>query len=208
LPALATFGSPAQHHAHKENNMGSIAKWCGCAALIVAAGAANAGDRGQFQVTPYLGFSKVEVDGRHLEFAQSQTYDGWSAGISVGYRAPFGLLVEIGTSASGEPILGWAAGGELRERYLAAGYDFEFGDDWHFTPKLGVTRWRLEGGDLEELVDDSGQLTDELDSDDVYLELGISKQFNPHVSAGFFIKRADIDVGGATSLAATFTWIP
>ncbi len=71
-------------------------KWSGVAVAALIAGAANAGDHGQFQITPYLGHAQVRVDGQYLEFGASETIDQWIAGISAGYRAPFGLVVEIG----------------------------------------------------------------------------------------------------------------
>ncbi len=63
-------------------------KWSGAAVVALIAGAANAGDHGQFQITPYLGHAKVKVDGQYLEFGGSETYDQWMVGISAGYRAP------------------------------------------------------------------------------------------------------------------------
>ena len=62
------------------------------AALAVAAliaGASQAGDRGQFEITPYVGHAQVRIDGQYLEFGDSETFDQWIAGISAGYRAPF-----------------------------------------------------------------------------------------------------------------------
>ena len=121
-------------------------KWSGVAVAALIAGAANGGDRGQFQITPYLGNARVRVDGAHLEFGDSQTYDQWIAGISAAYRAPFGLVVEIGTAATGEPMFGWATGGEVRETYGAVGYDFELGRGWYLAPKLGLTSWASRAG--------------------------------------------------------------
>jgi hypothetical protein len=88
-------------------------KWSGVAVAALIAGAANGGDRGQFQITPYLGNARVKVDGAHREFGESQTYDQWIAGISAAYRAPFGLVFEIGRADTGEPIFGWFTGGEV-----------------------------------------------------------------------------------------------
>ena len=96
-------------------------KWSGAAVVALIAGAANAGDHGEFQITPYLGHANVKVDGQYLERGSSESYTQWLVGISAGYRAPFGLVVEIGTAAAGEPILGWAVGGEVRETYGAVG---------------------------------------------------------------------------------------
>ena len=180
-------------------------KWSGAAAVLMAA-AAHAEDKGQFQVTPYLGFSNVEVKGRHLEFGDSQGYDGWTIGLSAGYRTSFGLVAEIGTSASGDLFVGWVTGGELREDYLAAGYDLEFGDGWHFTPKAGVTRWTLKAGELEDLVDDSGELRDELDGTDLFGELGLTRDLGSHAAIGISVRGVGADFGSAVSAAFRFTW--
>jgi hypothetical protein len=180
-------------------------KWLVVAAAFIAA-SANAADPGQFRVTPYLGFANAKVEGRHLEFGETQKYEGWTAGISAGYRTSFGLVFELGTSASGEPILGWATGGELRETYGAVGYDIRFADDWHFTPKIGMTSWKLKAGELEELVDNSGQLRDSLNGEDVYLELAIAREFNSHLSMGLSYKEANVDFGSARSAAFSLSW--
>jgi Outer membrane protein beta-barrel domain len=180
--------------------------WLSATALALMAARAGAGDNGQFRVMPSLGFAHVKVDGQHLEFGETTGYDGWAAGISAGYRAPFGLVVELGMSAYGEPIFGWATGGELRERYGAVGYDFEFGDGWHVTPKVGLTSWRLKGGELEDLIDDAGELRDELDDDDVHFELSLAKEFNPHVGIGLSFKQTNVDFGSARSVTCAFIW--
>jgi len=181
-------------------------KWSGVAVVALLAGAANGGDRGQFQITPYLGHANVKVDGRYLEFGNSESFDQWLAGISAAYRAPFGLVVEIGTAATGEPIFGWATGGEVRETYGALGYEFELGRGWHLAPKLGLTSWRLKGGDLEDVVDGSGELRDSLDGEDVYLEIDATRHFNSHVGIGLSLKYAAVEFGEVTSLAFRFVW--
>jgi hypothetical protein len=61
------------------------------------------------------------VDGTYLEFGDSETFDQWIAGISAGYRAPFGLVVEIGTAATGETDVRLGQGGEVRETYGRSG---------------------------------------------------------------------------------------
>lgn len=181
-------------------------KWSCAAVVVLIAGAANGGDRGQFQISPYLGNARVKVDGAHLEFGENQTYDQWIAGISAAYRAPFGLVVEIGTAATGEPMFGWATGGEVRETYGAVGYDFDLGRGWYLAPKLGLTSWRLKGGEFEDVIDGSGELRDSIDGEDAYLELSATKHFNPHVGIGISIRHAEFEFGQATSLAFKFVW--
>jgi len=184
--------------------MAKNTKWLAAAAALMAV-SANAADRGQFRLTPFVGLANEKVDGSHLEFGETRKYEGWTVGISAGYRSTFGLVVEVGTSASGEPSLGWATGGELRETYGAVGYDFKLAHDWHFTPKIGVTGWKLQAGALEGLVDD-GRLRDEIDGEGVYLELAIGHEFNSHVALGCSYKELNVDFGSARSAALTFTW--
>src|SRR5688572_19567687 len=119
-------------------NMGKNIEWSvvAAAALAVSAQAAQAGN-GEFRISPFLGLAGTEVDGRYQEFGQAFEYDGYTVGISAAWRAPFGLVTEIGTSASGDPFFGWATGGELREVYAAVGYDFDVAENWRITPKLG-----------------------------------------------------------------------
>ena len=181
-------------------------KWSGAAVVALIAGAANAGDRGQFQITPYLGHASVKVDGQYLERGSSESYTQWLVGISAGYRAPFGLVVEIGTAAAGEPILGWAVGGEVRETYGAVGFDFELGRGWNITPKLGVTSWELQGGDLEDVVDDSGELRDAIDGEDAFLEVAVTRHFNSHVGIGISLRHAKSNSAGSSSAAFRFVW--
>ena len=181
-------------------------KWSGVAAAALIAGAANAGDRGQFQITPYVGHAQVRIDGQYLEFGDNETVDQWIAGISAGYRAPFGLVVEIGTAATGEPMFGWGSAGDVRETYGAVGYDFELGRGWHLTPKLGLTNWQLQGGEFEDLVDGSGELRDSIDGEDAYLEIAVTKNINSHVGMGFSLRHAEVEFGQVSSAAFRFVW--
>jgi hypothetical protein len=185
--------------------MGKDINWLVVTAGLIAA-SANAADRGQFRVTPYLGLAHAKVDGRHLEFGQTTRYEGWTAGISASYRTSFDLVFEFGTSATGEPIFGWATGGEIRETYAAVGYDIRFADDWHFTPKIGMTSWELQAGELEDLVNESGELRDSLDGEDVYLELAIAREFNSHLSMGLSYKEANVGFGSSRSAAISLSW--
>jgi hypothetical protein len=180
-------------------------KWSAAAAAFLAV-SAEAADRGNFWVAPHLGFAQARVAGQNLEFGQTEKFEGWTAGISAGYRTHFGLLAELGTSASGDLFIGWATGGELRETYAAVGYDVEFARDWHFIPKVGLTDWELKAGEFEELVDEQGNLTESLDGQDVYLELGIGREFGEHMAVGFALREADVSFGRARSAAIRFTW--
>lgn len=181
-------------------------KWSAAAVAALIAGGANAGDRGQFQITPYVGHANVRVDGQYLEFGDRQSYSQWVAGITAGYRAPFGLVVEIGMAASGEPLFGWVVGGELRETYGAVGYDFELGRGWNITPKLGLTNWELQGGQREDVVDGSGQLQDRIDGEDAFLEIAVTRHFNSHVGIGFSLRHAEVEFGSVSSGAFRFVW--
>lgn len=180
--------------------------WAGAAVAALVMASAQAGDRGQFQLTPYVGHAKVKVEGQYLEFGASETFDQWIAGISAGYRAPFGLVAEIGVAASGEPLFGWAVGGDVRETYIALGYDFDVGRGWHVTPKLGWTNWELQGGDLEDVVDGSGAQQDRIDGEDAHLEIAVTKQFNDHVGIGFSLRHAEVEFGQVSSAAFRFVW--
>jgi len=186
--------------------MKKMTRWSGIAVAALIAGTVNAGDRGQFQITPYVGHAQLRVDGQYLEFGNSETLDQWIAGISAGYRASFGLLVEIGTAASGEPMFGWGFAGDVRETYGAVGYDFELGRGWHVTPKLGYTNWELQGGEFEDVVDGSGELQDRIDGEDAYLEIAVIKHFNSHVGIGFALRHAEVEFGQVTSAAFQFVW--
>jgi hypothetical protein len=180
-------------------------KWLVAATALIAA-SAQAADRGEFWISPHLGLSEAKVDGRHREFGQTQKYEGWTTGISAGYRAPFGLVIELGTSATGELFFGWATGGEIRENYAAVGYDLEFAKDWHFRPKIGLTDWELQAGELEDLVDDNGELTESRDGEALYLELGIARKVSDHIAVGFMLRAADVDFGSARSASINFNW--
>ena len=68
------------------------------------------------------------------------------------------------------------------------GYDFELGRGWNITPKLGLTSWELQGGDLEDVVDGEGELRDAIDGEDVFLDVAVTKHFNSHVGIGFSLQ--------------------
>lgn len=180
--------------------------WPGMMLVAFTAGAASAADRGEFQLTPYLGISRIKIDGRNQEFGETERFKGSNIGITAGYRAPFGLLAEIGRSASGNPLFGWLEGGEMRERYGALGFDIGFGKVWHFIPKIGVTKWQLDAAAFEDLVDDSGELTKSLEGSDPYFELTLTRSYNPHVAIGLSLRSADVEFGDARSAAFRFIW--
>ena len=129
-----------------------------------------------------------------------------SATISTAQTISEFLVAELGTAASGEPMFGWAVGGEVRETYVAVGWDFELGRGWNITPKLGFTNWELQGGDLENVVDGSGQLRDRIDGEDAYLEVAVTKHLNSHVGLGFSLRHAEVEFGQVSSAAFRFVW--
>jgi hypothetical protein len=188
--------------------MGKNIRWpvVAAAALAASAQAVQAGNGGEFRISPFLGLAGTEVDGRYQEFGRTFEYDGYTVGISAAWRAPFGLVAEAGTSASGDPYFGWATGGELREVYAAVGYDFDVAEDWRITPKLGWTSWELKAGEIEDLVDDRGEETDSIDGEDPFVELVVARRFGEHIAIGLALRAADVEFGKSRSAAFTLSW--
>jgi hypothetical protein len=176
------------------------------AALGASAQAVQAANGGELRISPFLGLAGTEVDGRYQQFGQAFEYDGYTVGISAAYRAPFGWVAEIGTSASGDPFFGWATGGELREVYAAVGYDFDVAANWRITPKLGWTSWELKAGEIEDLVDERGEHAESIDGEDPFVELVIAREFGEHIAIGLAVRATDVEFGKSRSAAFTLSW--
>ena len=69
------------------------------AALGVAA--AQAGDTGKMYITPFVGYNHLRIDrGWIYQEPQTVAFDSLQAGATIGYKAPFGLVVEVGRSSA------------------------------------------------------------------------------------------------------------
>lgn len=157
----------------------------------IGAGSVRAGEYGEFQVAPYAGYSHLRIDGAYMRNGETVRVDQALAGVSAGYVAPFGLLVEIGRSSALH--LGWFDSDRefgLNQRYVAVGYQFKFADGWRFTPRVGRMRWRLinEGN---ELIGNDGERHETLRGYENYVEASLVRDLSSVMSLGLHVK----DVG-------------
>jgi hypothetical protein len=189
----------------RENEMGKSTKWLVAIAALMTT-PVIAGEKGEFQVTPFLGSAHLRVDAAHVEEGRTRRMDALLAGLNLGYRAPFGLTVELGRSdASHKDLIWWFTDGlSLRQYYGALGYQFEAGK-WRFTPKVGRSRWRLHASNFD-LLDGAGEDLERLRGYDNFVEASAARRLGQSMAMGVTLRALEADFGRSGDAALTFTW--
>lgn len=176
------------------------------ALAMLAASAAHADERGSFQITPFVGYSHLRVDGNHLREGVTDRMDQLMVGVSGAYRAPFGLVVELSNlSAVHDNWLDSGDGFGLRQQTAAIGYELSFGDGWRLTPKAGRMKWKLErtGRDL---LDNAGVRRTEWRGYENYYEIALAREISSWFSLGIHFRDVAPDYGHSRSGAITATF--
>jgi len=98
---------------------------------------------GELQFIPRLGIGRVNIEQPDTSFERGAV-DTFQFGLSAGYRAPFGLVLEGGIDSQGEvALLGLFDTTEFFELYASIGVQLDFGD-WRLVPKVGASLWSLD----------------------------------------------------------------
>jgi hypothetical protein len=174
------------------------AQWLVVASLAFGASAAGAQEMGSVYIMPYVGSSHLRIDsGRVYNEAETFRIDSLKLGATLGYRAPFGLVIEVGRSNSVHANLFDEHGDyELTEAYGAVGWQFEFADGWHIAPRIGRERWDLNS-DHRVLLDDTGERHYGVDGWDNFWEVALMREVNSVFSLGVNFKDVDEEFGHA-----------
>jgi hypothetical protein len=158
-------------------------------------------ERPMIYVAPSTGLAHLRVD-RGLMYQQDDTVkvDAVEIGVALGFRAPLGLMLEVGRSAAVHA--NWLDDHgdlELRHTYGAVGWRLRAGESWYFTPKIGRASWELESSHRW-LFDDSGERHYEIGGWQNFWELGLAHDLNRHISLGLNFRDVNQDFGHARSL--------
>lgn len=171
------------------------------ATLVLGAAMQTAtGAESEFQITPHIGQGELKVDAFENIDEDRREADTYGIGIGFGVLTPVGVLVEIGADSQGR--LEWGNEDDdfqLTERYVALGYQFELGDGWRLTPKVGRSRWKLESDQgLFEFDDDEDQ---HLRGYEYVYELSLARRVSRVLALGLSYKQGDYDFGRARALS-------
>jgi hypothetical protein len=174
-------------------------KWLAVAivsALGISVAQADTGSRGKMYITPFAGYNHLRIDsGRVFDEPDTIRFDSLQFGATVGYRAPFGLLVEVGrANAIHADIFDEHGDYRLTQTFGAVGWQVDFADGWHLTPRVGRGRWEL-ASDHRVLLDSEGVRHHEIQGWDNFWEVGLMRQLNDAVSLGVNFKDVDQEFG-------------
>ena len=166
------------------------------ASLVVSAAQADTENRGKMYITPFAGYNHLRIDsGRVFDEADTIRFDSLQWGATVGYKAPFGLVVEVGRSdAIHADIFDEHGDYRLTQTFGAVGWQVDFADGWHITPRVGRGRWEL-ASDHRVLLDGAGARHYEVNGWDNFWEVGLMRQLNETVSLGVNFKDVDQEFG-------------
>jgi hypothetical protein len=172
-------------------------KWLAAAvAASLGISAAHADDRGRMYITPFAGYNHLRIDrGNVFDEAETIRFDSLQFGATVGYRAPFGFVVEVGRSnAIHADIFDEHGDYRLTQTFGAVGWQVNFAEGWHLTPRVGRGRWNLES-DHRVLLDIAGERHYEVKGWDNFWEVALMREVSESFSLGVNFKDVDQEFG-------------
>jgi hypothetical protein len=171
-------------------------QWLVTGLLACAASVAQAQENGSVYIAPFAGYSHLRIDeGRVFDEAETLRFDALQVGANFGYRAPFGLIVEVGRSdALHFDLFDDHDGFALRQTYGAIGWQVEFADGWHLMPRVGRGQWVLSS-DNRVLIDSDGERHHNVRGWDNFWEVGLMRDVGSVMSMGVNFKDVDQEFG-------------
>lgn len=169
-----------------------------------AATAAHAENIHEFRIGPRIGPGELRIDAREpvSQVVVGETTEENTVGLggTLEYRAPFGLVIEVGHFTAGESD--WWEDDKLymTEAFASVGWQLDLGRGFSLIPRVGRSRWKLE-------ADDSW-----FDDDDVnpkvrgyehYWEISAMKRLNSVVTLGVSHRENSFEFGRARSTVFT-----
>jgi hypothetical protein len=166
------------------------------ASLGVSAARADTDNRGKMYITPFAGYNHLRIDrGNVFDEPETIRIDSLQFGATVGYHAPFGLVIEAGRSTAIHADIFDSHGDYgLTQTFGAVGWQVNFAPGWHLTPRLGRGRWKLES-DHRVLLDPAGGRHYEVKGWDNFWEVALMRQVNETFSLGVNFKDVDQQFG-------------
>ena len=174
------------------------AQWLVALAGCLLAGAASAENRTEMQITPMLGYSHLRIDGTWLDSGETNRLDQLAWGATLGVKAPFNVVVELGTASAIHEDWFSSNDFDLKTDFAALGYQLDFGNGWRFVPKVGRMKWKLYSDD-EHLVDLAGDSHKALRGYDNYFEASLMRHLSESITLGVNFKDVDTEFGHSRS---------
>lgn len=157
---------------------------------------------GEFTVDYKVGMTEVRVDGERLSSGDDVRDTLMSMGIAVAYKWPQGPFAEFGLAASFDPLplLGW---NNIGHSWLAGGWQFG-GNNWHFKPKVGITRTSLSS--QEEDFFEGDEPVDSIREVVPFLEAAFEYRFWGKLGVGGYARQNFEDFGGSFMYGVSVGW--
>jgi len=173
--------------------------WLVAVASLVTA-VAQADEQGKVYIAPFVGSTHLRIDAGRV-YGESDTirFDSLALGVAAGFRAPFGLIVEVGHSSSTHANIFDDHGDyELTEGYGSVGWAFPLSDVWRLTPRVGRGNWDLSSNHRV-LLDGAGERHRTVSGWANFWGVSLSRDLNSVISMGIDFKDVDEEFGHARS---------
>jgi hypothetical protein len=177
------------------------------AVALLAGAAAPAAEKGEVQLSVYLGGQNLHVDDRTLVGGERVHRNGLLVGTAAAYRFPRGLLLEVSLlhASHSDFVFANVFRRSFGSHQYAAAVGWQFDNDrWRITPKIGVARSLLttDGALLlspeDEEVDDG-----EIKATVPFAEASVTRRLGEHFAVGAFLRETFEDFGHTRSWGAT-----
>lgn len=176
------------------------------AALLLTLGILTApfAAAGELTVGIRFGGTDLDVDGKHLESGDSISDRGlMSAGLAVAYRWERGLVLEATSATSFDPfpLFGFS---DLSHLSVGAGWQFDVGRWWRFTPKAGLTYTELDT--VEEDFWAGGEPTQRFHDMVPFAEAAFEGRIGGKLGIGVFLRQNFEKFGDSQTVGVTLGW--
>lgn len=172
--------------------------------------AADASSMGEFQISPRIGKSTLDIKSNVQADGRSTDVDTLATGVALGYVSPFGLMAEGGYTKQGNwDWFGATDEYKLTEYSLAIGWQIDTPHGFRIVPKVGRTRWDLFSKQYTFAdVTTVGRREDErtIRGYDDFWELTLQKKVSQSIALGVTYKDNRYDFGNVRSIAFTATF--
>jgi hypothetical protein len=171
---------------------------------ILAAGSTPPAGAGEVTLQFRLAGTDVKVNGDELISGDTEKDNGLlAAGFSLAYRWPRGAVIEASTMNSADifPILGFT---DMNHVSLGAGWQFDLGQWWRFTPKAGMVYTELEN--LQEDIWSGGEPVERFHDVVPFIETSFEGRIGGHFGVGLFWRRNMESFGNSSTYGLSLGW--
>jgi hypothetical protein len=159
----------------------------------------------ELQITPRVGFGRLEVDqfvGLNSEHVDVDTY---GLGANIGYLTPIGVVLEIGADSFRDfDLFGTFEGFRLEQAFASIGYQFDLGNRWRLVPRVGRAHWELRSREGR-IFNPGPEEERNVKGDNYFWEIGVARQISSVVTLGMNYKRGQYEFGSTQSVAFAVT---